>query len=471
VRATGQTTAVTDLRLALDAAGYTEEAVTGLIGPWAAGQGDVVVLRLRARGEEALAVLVRLLLLGLPQALDPVTTALGSAGLAAAEALGVVRCVEDRCVPLLRVEPWRDLLLVSDLADDSGRPTRPDHVMGVTASTAVLADLTPRSTVGTVLDVGCGAGVQALLASRHSRSVTATDLQPRCAALTALNAGLNAVDVDVRVGDLAAPVAGERFDLVVANPPFVLGAGAPGWGAEEPVTDRLLSDLPALLSAGGVAVVLANWSYDPAEGPEAPMLDRLAEWPGDRWVILLETHDTPSYAAGWSRGLPPARRQREAAAWVGRRSSGTRHVAGGVLVLRHRVRRGWTRVDDGRRVPCRPGPRFLPAQLAVEDLLSDETMLLRAAVQRCAGVDVDVRLDHTLVPVSVRVAAGDGLGVSLWSDPGLLDVLRRADGRPVADMLADLPAGIPARAALLAVRTLLRLGVLEPAEQDLAVRR
>nr|WP_300019673.1 HemK2/MTQ2 family protein methyltransferase [Pseudonocardia sp.] len=73
-----------------------------------------------------------------------------------------------------------------------------------------------------VLDLGTGTGAVALAAARAgASSVTAVDLSARSVAAARLNAGLAGLAVDVRRGDLFAPVAGERFDLVVSNPPYV----------------------------------------------------------------------------------------------------------------------------------------------------------------------------------------------------------------------------------------------------------
>ena len=44
----------------------------------------------------------------------------------------------------------------------------------------------------------------------------------RALELAALTAALNGADVDLREGSLYEPVAGERFDLIVSNPPFVM---------------------------------------------------------------------------------------------------------------------------------------------------------------------------------------------------------------------------------------------------------
>jgi release factor glutamine methyltransferase len=78
-----------------------------------------------------------------------------------------------------------------------------------------------------VLDVGTGSGALAIAAARSGAStVTAVDLSLRSVAATWLNARLHRAGVTVRRGDLFAPVAGRRFGLVVANPPYVPAAGA-----------------------------------------------------------------------------------------------------------------------------------------------------------------------------------------------------------------------------------------------------
>src|SRR6185369_14241112 len=82
-----------------------------------------------------------------------------------------------------------------------------------------------RTAVDRVLDLGCGQGLQALLAAPHAADVVATDRNPRAVSLTRLAAALNGSSVAARQGDLLEPVTGELFDLVVSNPPFVVSPG------------------------------------------------------------------------------------------------------------------------------------------------------------------------------------------------------------------------------------------------------
>src|SRR5262245_32469194 len=76
-----------------------------------------------------------------------------------------------------------------------------------------------------VLDMGTGSGVCALFAARHSRLVVAVDISAAAVRCARINATLNHLEerIDVRHGDLFSPLAGERFDLVLFNPPFLVG--------------------------------------------------------------------------------------------------------------------------------------------------------------------------------------------------------------------------------------------------------
>jgi release factor glutamine methyltransferase len=70
-----------------------------------------------------------------------------------------------------------------------------------------------------VLDLGAGLGLAAVLAAKVGADVVATDVVPAAVAAVRVNAALNGVTIDARLGDCYAPVAGERFDLVCSNPP------------------------------------------------------------------------------------------------------------------------------------------------------------------------------------------------------------------------------------------------------------
>jgi release factor glutamine methyltransferase len=105
---------------------------------------------------------------------------------------------------------------------------RPPGVYRAESDTDVLIDAIRRGGYAAgrhVLDLGTGSGAVALAAARAgAASVTAVDLSFRSVLAARANSVLRRAGIDVRHGDLFAPVRGLRFDLVVANPPYVPAA-------------------------------------------------------------------------------------------------------------------------------------------------------------------------------------------------------------------------------------------------------
>jgi release factor glutamine methyltransferase len=76
----------------------------------------------------------------------------------------------------------------------------------------------------TVLDIGTGCGILAIVATRKARKVIATDVNPHAIKCARLNAKINEVSpkIDVRQGDLFEPIQKtETFDMIVFNAPYL----------------------------------------------------------------------------------------------------------------------------------------------------------------------------------------------------------------------------------------------------------
>jgi release factor glutamine methyltransferase len=142
------------------------------------------------------------------------------------------------------------------------------------------ATLQPRAAT---LDLCSGSGAVAVAAAlRGVRSATAVDLHRRSAWTARMNARLNGVRVRALHGDLFEPVAGRRFDLVTANPPYVPAPpgiaperGDHAWNAGRDgraIIDRIIEQLPAHLTPGGCALLVQSSVTGTRE-----TLDRLSE--------------------------------------------------------------------------------------------------------------------------------------------------------------------------------------------------
>ena len=280
------------------------------------------------------AVLTALFMLGEPVSAAALETALPRTGVAGALSIGLVvptqsASGEQRYAPAVDLRPheaedahgsvrwW----VASDLGElVTGQALAPDHVLGIGRAGLTLAALTPRKPVETALDLGVGCGIQTLYLLRHVRQVVATDISARALEFTAFNVALAGVDsarVQLRQGNLLEPVAGQRFDLIVSNPPFVITppsvrqAGLPLMeyrDAGGPILPALVRGLEDHLNPDGVAVMLGNWEH--REGTS--WRTSVNQWIGkslDAWIIQREVQDPVEYAAMWLRdgGLTPER--------------------------------------------------------------------------------------------------------------------------------------------------------------------
>jgi hypothetical protein len=120
-----------------------------------------------------------------------------------------------------------------------------------------------------VLELCAGSALCSLLLAGRAQRVVGTELNAEAVAVAKFNMALNGVSqiADMRCGSLYEPVDGERFDLVIANPPFLPvpeqlqhPLAMCGNGGEDgfSVLGELLAGLPDHLVPGGRAVVYAE---------------------------------------------------------------------------------------------------------------------------------------------------------------------------------------------------------------------
>lgn len=94
--------------------------------------------------------------------------------------------------------------------------------------TELLVELALAREFSSVADLGTGSGALALAIKRHRprARVVAVDASDAALAVARRNAERHSLEVEFRHGSWLAPLGGETFDLILANPPYV-AAGDP----------------------------------------------------------------------------------------------------------------------------------------------------------------------------------------------------------------------------------------------------
>lgn len=438
--------------------------------------------------------LVRLFTLGRAVPASALAEALPTLDVEGAVALGLVRLENGRvgfgadravsgrqAVATCDLRPYgddaHDWWVASDLSELAlGGPLRADHVLGIGGASTTLASWTVRRPADRALDLGTGCGVQALHLTAHAGSIVATDISRRALAYAAFNLALAAPDpsgavppVELLAGDLLDPVAGQRFSLVVSNPPFVItprDQGLPlyeyrdGGRSGDSIVRSLVRQVGDVLEPGGIAQFLGNWEVPAGRSWRDVWDDWLAEQAAhgaalDAWVIQRESQDPAEYAELWARdgGASPGSEAHSQmyAAWL--RDFASRDVESigfGVVTLQRPAtqRPPWRSLDEAH------GPVAAPMGPAVDAGLRARTWLAEHSdddvLEIAWSCAPDVTEERHGVPGAddptvILVRQGGGLGRVVRASTLLAAYLGVADGE------------LTARAALDAIATVLEL--------------
>lgn len=480
---------VAALRALIAASGYTRPAIQTRLGTeheLLARPADYPAHLKRLEGDDgALATLIRLFVLLASAAEDVVDRALAPLGADGLERLGLIaRRPGGRLVAAIRLIPHDPFVIASDLTDAGAGA---NHVPGVQRPSNTLANLTVRRPVARALDVGTGNGIQALLASRHADCVVATDVNERALTFAAFNLALNGVDnVELRLGSFLEPVAGERFDLVVANPPYVISPETSlvfrdsGLGGDR-VSAELVRALPSVLAEGGFASVMVSWIQDGDDVSAAPR--GWVDGSGcDAWILHTRTDDPLGAAAGWNRDASsPEEYTERIERWLEYyRREGIEAIAYGTIVLRRRPQgRGWVRSTELPRGQFRESGHHLERLFAAQDFLEgvpSEELLLRERFAVAGDVGLEQRLAQEggrwiLQEATLRL--NGGLGFTAGLDEYTVHVMTTLD--PALPLEATLESGAVAlgveprefaTAGAELVRQMVQLGFVVPAGAD-----
>ncbi len=377
--------------------------------------------------------------------------------------------------PLVRIVPHDELLIASD----PPRERQADHVASVHRPSATLAHLTVRRPVARALDVGTGNGIQALLVAAHAEQVVATDVNERALVFAAFNAALNGIDnVEFGAGSFLEPVQGERFDLVVANPPYVVSPDTDylfrdsGLGRDR-VSEQLVRALPDVLADGAFATVMVSW-IDGGEDPPRPAT-WLAGSGCDGFVLHSRTDDALASAAVWNRDAASPEEYREGLnRWTNYyRDEGIDAIGYGAIVLRRRGGPNWVRTLELPSGRLEPAAQHVARLFEAQDFLAGTPDLLARPFAFAPGVGLHQELDPGEPGWIVRettLVVSEGLGFRIGLDANTARIVRalRPD-RTLGDILEEVTTDLTAeastvkRAGVGLLRKLLELGVVVPA--------
>jgi methylase of polypeptide subunit release factors len=476
------TAAAKALGLMLRSVRYSESSVHDLLGDEAySGVEEDAPAEERRLPESRLATVIRLFFLQRPVSTADAVDALGRSGVAALEATGFATVGEHEVASRVRILPIGRVLVAADGYATGDDPA--DYVAVYTPTSHLLDSLTPRPRVAGALDVATGSGVHALLAAAHADRVVATDVNPRALAFTELNAALNGLpNIECRPGSLFEPVAGETFDLITCNAPYVVSPERrwayrdAGFNADE-VSERVVQESAAHLADGGFATMLVSWLAEDEDQPDERAIEWVQRTGCDSWILSTWDADPLSHATTWNSHLTGEAFEQALDEWTAYFDElGVEWISEGAILLHKRPGGGETRVDS----------------IEADDVETSDEQIRRAFASRARLAELDGReglldqrlslemafsLEQELEPhngraaiVESRIQLLEGTNTAVEVERDVLDVVASLDGRtPLRDVIVTAARRLGMsevemprleREALKATEELLDLGVL-----------
>jgi SAM-dependent methyltransferase len=322
------------------------ERITGIRPLSLASMDRLAECRVLLDGDPACTTVVDLFVLGM--GVDAARAELGLAPLDIGRlaAAGLLELEGDCVRATVSILPFDGLWLVGDRLNERGAPEG-QRVPNTDLSTVLTASVVSSRAAASMLDLGTGTGVHALRAARHCTSVVGVDINPRALMYARFNAGLNGVGTAEWIdGEFFDHLDGREFDLVVANPPFIISpdrddphrfGGEAGDGLSREVTRGAAEHL----AEGGTASVLCDVALSSGQD----WIDALAPWVAgtgcDAVLLRLSTTSAAAYALRYhDRRVHASSNAFELAvrAWVDSyRVLGIERIGSAVIVLRKRT--------------------------------------------------------------------------------------------------------------------------------------
>jgi SAM-dependent methyltransferase len=428
---------------------------------------------------------VRLFLMGVPTGVQEARAAMAPVPLEEWVQAGLVEADRDSVRGLVALYLYEDLFLAADKPELLDRGCGPDIVSGVTNSTVTLALFLVRRSFRKILDLGAGCGVLGFLAARAGGRLLAADINARAIRFAQFNARLNGIpNVEFATGDVFDPAAGRKFELIVANPPCVIGPGARyafrDSGMElDTLCRKIVGQAPEFLEEGGLFQCTAEWpNFTGVDWKE-----RIAQWfrnsGCDALVLSVRTKNALEHAEETvydTDVIDPEVQSRvygEYADYFERLNVAS--ISEGLIAMRRRSGPGenWVRFEE---LPPRPPEpfgdavwRMFEARDAL-DRMKDDSGLLQRKLRMAPGLALESARTWTgqaWSDPSYWLRQGSGFRFQASVDAHVASVLRACEGsktlREVLEELAQrLGVSFDAvvRGSLAVIREMLQRGFL-----------
>jgi methylase of polypeptide subunit release factors len=359
-----------------------------------------------------------------------------------------------------RISPFAQYLILSDHAVSRAGTLSADTILWPNPTTLLCYHLSIQAPVGRTLDLGTGNGILALAAAGHSGRVVATDLNPRARDFCLFNAALNGVsNVEFREGNAFEPVRGERFDLILANPPFFVTPSVRHVYSDNDMEldgfcRMLVRQMPEHLNENGYCQMMVEWVQLRGETWRERLMEWFAGLDCDVQVLGHYMRTAADYAmirVQEARDEAIAAEDHAALTAEWRtyfENNRVEAIYGGIIVMRKRaVRRpagsNWVRMDELRSQISRPfgeslrhtfeNRDALERHAADEQLLESRPMLPESA---------RLKKDFAIGPegwklTSVELHLTEGVPYSLALQPQVADFVARFNGKRTLGEVAD----------------------------------